>query len=126
MGTLKAKISLSSTDISSDAIDFSVENSLTIANGGVIRTKVAGNNLATSEVLLAAASYSYPTYVYIKNTDSTATDYVHVVLDSIGESSIQLKGGEWTWLPWRGIQDIKVYTANADDATIVEYGVFYA
>ena len=87
MGTLKAKISLSSTDISSDAIDFSVENSLTIANGGVIRTKVAGNNLATSEVLLAAASYSYPTYVYIKNTDSTAIKRWGMDLASMERSS---------------------------------------
>jgi hypothetical protein len=126
MGTLKAKISLTSTDISSDSIDFSVENSLTINNGGVIRNKVTANTSSEAQVLLAATSYSYPTYVYIKNVDTTATDYVHISLDPFSDSSVQLKGGEWAWFPWKGARDITVYTANTDDNTIVEYGVFYS
>ena len=126
MGTLKAKITLTSSDISSDSINFSVENTLTVNNGGIIRTKVTGNTLSDATVLFSAGSYSYPTYLYIKNTDATATDFVHINLDPFTDSTIQLRGGEWTWIPWKAANDITVYTSNTDDNTVIEYGLFYA
>ena len=60
MGTLKAKITLTSSDISSDSINFSVENTLTVNNGGIIRTKVTGNTLSDATVLFPSHDQLLP------------------------------------------------------------------
>ncbi len=79
---------------------------------------------ATGQVTLYTASdYAAPAYLYVKNTDTTATDYIYVYADDAADSTIlRLKGGEFAFLPMNAGVSLKAYTATS--GTIVEFMVF--
>jgi hypothetical protein len=61
--------------------------------------------------------------LYVKNTDTTATDYIYVYADDAADSTIlRLKGGEFAFLPMNAGVSLKAYTATS--GTIVEFMVF--
>tara|TARA_R110002020_G_scaffold2532_3_gene12134 strand:+ start:311 stop:676 length:366 start_codon:yes stop_codon:yes gene_type:complete len=120
MATLSAKITLTSTDLLSDSLSFSVDNSLTVTTGGLERTSLTATTSGAAVTLYAAASYAASSYIYLKNTDSTTTDYVHVRISSADQ--IRLKGGEWAWIPWEAAVDVTVYVTTS--GTVLEHAIF--
>ena len=120
MATLSAKITLTSTDLLSDSLSFSVDNSLTVTTGGLERTSLTATTSGAAVTLYAAASYTASSYIYLKNTDSTTTDYVHIRLSS--DNQMRLSGGEWAWIPWSTDNDVKVWVTTT--ATVLEHAIF--
>ena len=120
MATLTAKITLVSTDLTTDSLSAETTNTLTLTEGGIIRKAITGTGSGSAQTIATASEYAVGTYIYVKNTDSTAGDYL--IIRSSSADHIQLNAGEWAWFPWVTDADITVYTSTG--GTILEYGIF--
>tara|TARA_R110002020_G_scaffold403304_5_gene613418 strand:- start:6083 stop:6505 length:423 start_codon:yes stop_codon:yes gene_type:complete len=130
---ITASLSLSSPNITNDAIALSVATKLNKAatsdtldqTTGVSRKFYSGAQ--TNTLLLNAAEYTdnKAHKVYIKNTSSSPTDYILV---KVGATELgYLYAGDWLFMPWGA--DTTSTNADIDIDTngsaTVEYAVFY-
>jgi hypothetical protein len=123
MGTVKATITLTSSDITSDALNLTHNQTMTLTQGGIIRYAVTGTSTSAPTTLYTAGDQVAPVYLYVKNTDATATDYVYIFLDSTDKKSIlKLGGGEAGWITCDASSTYQCWVTTAE--TIIEYGVF--
>ena len=125
MATLTAKITLTSTDLLTDSLSLTVSNNLTVLQGGIFRSTVSATAVgASATTIYTADDYAAPCYIYVKNTDATATDYLYVYDDTSTGDPVELKlsGGEWAWMPTNADKTLRVYAATT--GTVVEYGIF--
>lgn len=128
-----ASLSLSSPNITNDAIALSVATKLNKAatsdsldqTTGVSRKYYSGAQTDTK--LLDATEYTdnKAHKVYIKNTSSSPTDYILV---KVGATELgYLYAGDWLFMPWGA--DTTSTAADIDidtnGAATVEYAVFY-
>ena len=128
MATTTAAITLTSTDLTGDALALSATATLTkeASSDGLDQTTGVGRKFyatASNNVLVTAASIpDGQQKVYIKNTSSSDTETVQVEL---GSSQVmgKLSGGDWAFFPWDGATDIEV-TTSAVNMT-VEYMVIF-
>ena len=117
MATLTPTLTLVSTDVSTDEINFSVTDSLNITKAVISPSKIA---LSTGDLtLFAAASYT-KSYVYLKNTDDT----IAMNFDFGSTLSMTLAGGEFAFFPWESSQNLVV--AAASGTPYLEYAIFEA
>ena len=114
MATLKPTLSLSSTDVSSDALSFSVTDSLTVGppSKGISRISLVGDASATT----IFADNTTTTYVYLKNTD--ATNHIKWFNDTDDGIGI-LWPGEFAFFAIIDAEGLKVQANNAN--CILEY-----
>ena len=128
MATVTAEITLSSNDLVSDVLSLNTSVDLTNIESvsGLSRKKITSTAKGTSsgQVELAPSGvYTSPNYIYIKNTDTTTTDYVTVYDDAGGDVDIlHIPGGGWAFLPIMNGQNLKAYAATS--GTVVEFMVF--
>lgn len=134
MPTTTATVTLSSSDLTGDALALSTTSTLTKAGTttGLDQTTGVGRKttLATSDVtLFAAADYTDDRNhkVYIKNTSTVATEYVQV---KIGGTEIgRLYAGDWLFIPWNadttGTAADIVYTPSVATSLTVEYALIF-
>ena len=117
MATLTPTLTLSSTDVTTDMLSFSVTNSLTISNKVIAPSRVI---TSTGDLtLFASGSYSR-SYVYLKNMDDT----IAMDVDFGSTASFNIRPGEFAFFPWHASQNIVV---AADSGTpILEYAIFEA
>ena len=115
MATLTPTLSLVSTDVASDELNFSVTDSLTISNKVIAPSRVT---TSTGDLtLFASGSYSR-SYVYLKNMDDT----IAMDVDFGSTASFNIRPGEFAFFPWHASQNIVV---AADSGTpILEYGLW--
>lgn len=134
MPTTTASLTLSSSDLTGDALSLSTTATLTKAGttSGLDQTTGVGRKttLATSDVTLyAAASYTDDKNhkVYIKNTSTVTTEYIIV---KIGGTEIgRLYAGDFLFIPWTADTtatdaDI-VYTPSVATSLTVEFALIY-
>jgi len=122
MATTTATITLSSADLTGDALALSTTATLTKAGGltgldqttGVSRKFFA--SATTAHNLVAAADYTAPKAhkVYIRNTSTTAGEYISVEIGSSNVSLGRLYAGDWAFLPWQGDSDIDIDTSDVN------------
>jgi len=126
MATVTAKLTLTSADLLSQNLNISVSKSATASHTtGLARKKVAQTAVnANAALLYTADDYAAIAYIYIKNTDTTATNYVYVYNDTTSGDPVILKlaGGEWAFMPTIADKTLKAYGTNAN--TVVESMVF--
>ena len=117
MATLTPTLTLTSTDVTTDELNFSVTDSLTISNKVIAPSRIA---TSTSDLtLFASASYSRG-YVFLKNMDDT----IAMDVDFGSTASFNIRPGEFAFFPWHASQNIVVV---ADSGTpILEYAIFEA
>jgi len=117
MATLIPTLTLSSTDVTTDMLSFSVTNSLTISNKVIAPSRVI---TSTGDLtLFASGSYSW-SYVYLKNMDDT----IAMDVDFGSTASFNIRPGEFAFFPWHASQNIVV---AADSGTpVLEYAIFEA
>ena len=122
MATLTPTLTLVSTDTSTDALSLSVTDSLTVTTPmiDIARITLVGDAAATTILDNNATT----TYVYLKNTDTTATDYIYVYDDtSTGDPVIlKLAGGDFAFLPLNADKTLRAYATTG--GTILEYALF--
>tara|TARA_R110000796_G_scaffold12963_3_gene42360 strand:- start:16681 stop:17094 length:414 start_codon:yes stop_codon:yes gene_type:complete len=130
MATTTATISLNSSDITGDPLSLSKTATLTKAQGtdglnqftGITTLVYSGAQTATPLVL--AASYVDTTVahkVYIRNTSTSAVDFINIEIGSSNTILGRLYAGDWAFFPWDGTNDIDIDTSGA---LTVEFGVF--
>jgi hypothetical protein len=129
MATTTATLTLSSSDLTGDALSLSTTATLTKAGtltGLDQFTGVARKTFATSSIqtLIAKGDYADDKAhkVYIKNTSSVATENIIVTIES--QLLGRLYAGDWALLPFNGDQDIKI-TPSVSSDMVVEYAVIY-
>ena len=116
MATLTPTLILSSTDATSDVLNFSVTDSLNITGDVVSLNRIA---LSTSDLTLLTTSYG-KSYVYFKNTDSS----IVMTIQFGGDSTFTLAAGEFAFFPWNGGANIVALSASG--TPLLEYGVWEA
>jgi len=124
LGT-KMQLNVASGTLTSDSINISVTKNLTVTGykAGVIsvtETSKAGTN----EIVYEANDFTAPAYLYLKNTDSTATDFIYIYDDtSTGDPGVlKLAGGDFAFLPLIADNTLRAYATTAN--TVLEYALF--
>ncbi len=129
MATTTATLTLSSADLTGDALSLSTTATLTKAGTvtgldqttGVGRKTYSSTSIAT---LVEKADYADDKAhkVYIRNTSTVATENIAITVEA--QLLGRLYAGDWALLPFNGDQDIKV-TPSVATALTVEYLVIF-
>jgi predicted ThiF/HesA family dinucleotide-utilizing enzyme len=125
MGTLRAVLTLASSNILSTALNINVQSTVDADSGNVIRGKILGTAAGSSAVTIYKASDKVGNaYVFIKNMDPERENYIYVYADTSSDDPVIMKiaGGEFAFFPAKSDQVLKAYGTKID--TVVEYGVF--
>ena len=129
MATTTATITLSSADLTGDALSLSSTATLTKAGTltGLDQTTGVGRKTTTSSsqyTLVDKADYGDDKAhkVYIKNTSTVATENAVITVES--QLLGRLYAGDWCLLPYNGDQDIKI-TPSVSTSFTVEFMVIY-
>ena len=126
MATLKTSINLSSSDIiTSSTLGVTVNKTLTLDHGGIQRKKIIATSAgASATTIYEADDFAAIAYIYIKNLDTTESDYIYVYDETSSGDPVILKlaGGDWAWLPTIADKTLKAYASV--DPTNIEFGVF--
>jgi hypothetical protein len=131
MATTTASLTLSSSDLTGDALALTTTATLTKAGVTTGLDQTTGvsrkffSSITTAYNLIKAADYTTPiaAKVYIKNTSTTAAEYINVELGATNVVLGRLYAGDWTLLPWDGANDIDIDTSAVN--MTVEYMVIY-
>ena len=122
MATLTAKLTLTSANLTSDSLNVSVSDVLTVTDPFISPSHVAIEGSGGSDTTLVASSASNK-YVYLRHTglkdDGTATT-AEVVVDFGTTDSIRLSTGEFTFFPAKASTAITA-VSNHTSTIIVEY-----
>ena len=132
MATLTAKLNLSSTNLSTDALNINLKNILTVAGDTRLFRKVlaaAEDELLTDQLLLAASAYG-KSYVLLHNLSATSAEIITVGLaanDGTGDEALDttqlaLGAGEFAFFPWDSSIDLVADAASGTPT--IEIGVF--
>mgnify|MGYP001436040700 CR=1 FL=1 len=129
MATTTATLTLSSADLSGDALALS--NTATLTKAGTLTgldqtTGVARKTYTTTSIqtLVDKADFADDKAhkVYIKNTSNVATENLIVTIES--QLLGRLYAGDFMFIPFNGDQDIKI-TPSVATAMTVEFLVIY-
>ena len=137
MATVTNTITLSSNDLTSDAISLSVSNTLSATKGGVSRIPLATTAIAGATKLGIAAQFTEGAKVWLYNPatrdTTTANDRIYVSLTEAVDpttasfTTIMLKGGEWALIPWSAstrTTDLDLEAYGSSGAMVIEVGIF--
>jgi len=131
MATLTPTLTLVSTDLSSDELNFSVTDTITIkAPSQGISTYIAADNVGANNIVVPPTGGTV-TYFYCRHTGltgtGTETTIVPVDVEETGDAGFARLGpGEWMYLPFChnagnvGIQ----FQVTTDTAVLMEYAFF--
>ena len=124
MATLNTTLTLASTDLTSDTLNLTATNSITISHTtGISRETVTSTAKGTASgqvTLYTADDYAAIAYLYIKNTSTTVADKIFIYDDSTsGDPTImQLAGTDLAWVPMHGDKTLKAYNPNGSNPVI--------
>ena len=125
MATLTPTLTLVSTDLLTAELSLSTNTSVTAAHTtGLARAPITSTAVGTASgqvTLYTGDDYAAIAYLYIKNTDSTATDYIYVYKDGGTDNLLQLAGGDFAFLPLIADDTLKAWATTS--GTIVEWMV---
>ena len=125
MATLKPTLTLESTDLLTAELSLSTNTSVTASHTtGLARAPITSTAVGTASgqvTLYTGDDYAAIAYLYIKNTDTTATDYIYVYKDGGTDNLLQLAGGDFAFLPLIADDTLKAWATTS--GTIVEWMV---
>lgn len=100
MATLTSKLTLTSSDLTSDNLALSETISLNISKAVVQKRQVLST---TAAAIVTAADYT-KAFVYVKNLDSSIV--VTLEKSDGGDEYMTLGAGEWAFFPWATAVDL--------------------
>ena len=125
MATLTPTLTLVSTDLLTAELSLSTNTSVTASHTtGLARAPITSTAVGTASgqvTLYTGDDYAAIAYLYIKNTDSTATDYIYVYKDGGTDNLLQLAVGDFAFLPLIADDTLKAWATTS--GTIVEWMV---
>ena len=129
MATVTSKLTLTSADLLSQNLNISVSKSISIQNTtGLARAPITSTDKGTASgqvTLYTADDYAAIAYLYVKNTNTTASNKIYIYDDTSTGDPIwmQLQGGEFAFIPMHGDKTLKAYSPGGSNP-IVEWMVF--
>lgn len=124
MATVRASLSLNSSDVLSSALALTATVSLVADAGSMIRAKVAQTSVnANALVVYKADDKLTSAYLYVQNLDAEKENFIYVYQDTDNDDLVaKIGGGEFAFIPVAVNKTFKCYATRVD--TMVEYGVF--
>ena len=131
MATTTATLTVSSSDLTSNALSLSVTNTLYKAGTTIGLDQTTGINkkvyaaAQSNTKLIDEGAFDDNTHnvVFIKNTGSSTTDYFTITLGASNIVLGRLYGGDFAFLPYEGEQDIDISSTGTNME--LEYMVIY-
>jgi len=131
MATTTATLTLSSADLTGDALALNTTATLTKAGvttgldqtTGVARKFYASATTAANLIAAADFTDAKAHKVYIKNTSTTAAEFITIELGAANLNLGSLYAGDWCLFPWDGANDIDIDTSAVN--MTVEYMVIF-
>ena len=153
MATVSTTFTFSSTDITSDALSFTVSENLSLTGSGGIQRFNLSDAINSQSAYQVYNSQSFnatdPTYLYLKNITGSGysasagamstSSYVHLYISGAGHHSVTqstqtvavVPQGGFTYIPINPDNSYFIFAAdhtgsegNIAASTIVEFGVF--
>ena len=140
MATTTAAITISSSDMMDNAINISNSTTLTTAGTSTGMTETTGlgrvklatttaTDIITYANIVGITSADLAHKVYIKNTGSSTTQSVKILIGNTGGTPVaigNLYGGDWMFFPWSaGSNEDIVADPSTTDEVVLEYMVFF-
>jgi hypothetical protein len=127
MATVRASLSLSSSDVLSSALALSVVSSITCDSGSLIKAKVKGTAADSDDMIVYLANEKNDrAYLYIKNLEPELENYIYVRIETLASAVTstfaKVGGGEFAFIPLDPAATAAVFATKVD--SIIEYGVF--
>jgi len=123
MATVRASLTLVSSNVLSSPLNISVNSSLAVDSGSLLRAKVKGTAADSDDLAIYIANQcSNRAYLYIKNLAPDLEDYIYVHNDTDTGLVAKIGGGEFAFLPINPDKKHEVYATKVN--TLIEYGVF--
>jgi len=123
MATVRAVLSLSSNGVLTSPLNLSVNASLVVDSGSLIRAKVKGVAADTNDLAIYIANQcSERAYLYIKNLETELENYIYIHNDTDTGLVAKVGGGEFAFIPVSPDKKYEVYGTRVDQ--MIEYGVF--
>ena len=120
MATLTPTLTLASTDLTSETLNLSVTDSLTISKAVQFK-RIATSTTSTS--FAAAADYT-KSYVYLKNTSSNSSEIITIEKADSGDEYMFLGAGEFAFFPWAS--SVALFADSASGTPVLEVAIFEA
>ena len=113
MATVTTKLTLSSTDLTTDSLDVAITKQLTIAGPSQsfrMAIDSSSSDLVADHLIAASASYT-KSYILLHNTATDASHIISIGDDTNGDATLEeinivLGAGEWCWFPWDSTRDL--------------------
>tara|TARA_R100001082_G_C4323238_1_gene142110 strand:+ start:506 stop:880 length:375 start_codon:yes stop_codon:yes gene_type:complete len=123
MATVTFKCTTTTSDLTSDSISSTIENSFTATQGGIQRENITAL-VGSPATVIAHADHAAGSMVYLKNAGALN---LFIKFEATGAGSVYdmyLTPNDWALFPWAAdTSDIRVY-ASGDTGCLLEYGVF--
>ena len=120
MATLTAKLTISSSDLLTDALNLSVSDTLSVLGTTVQKTVAT----STSSVSVLAASSFTTSYVFLKNKSTTTAEIITIEKADGGDEYMYLGAGEFAFFPWSSTVDL--FADSASGTPTLEIMLFQA
>ena len=128
MATFTPTLSLKSTDVTSNELNFSITASATVANTtGLQRKTITSTAIGTASgqvTVDTADAFASPNYIYIKNTAAyhASDGFIYGYWSGDADGMVlQIPGGHFAYMPTSGDFTLKLYTSTS--GTVVEFMV---
>ena len=126
MGSVRANIRISSSDVLATTVDISSATTITADSGNINRLKVlaTAKGDASVQTIHKANEKLNRAYLYVKNLGTEPEKYAYVFADTSSDDPVvaKLGGGECCFVPVDPAVNLKIYATDVDQ--IVEYAVF--
>lgn len=123
MATVRASLTLNSTDVLSSQLGVSVASSLTVDSGSLIRAKVKGTAADTNDLAIYIVDQcTERAYLYVRNLEPELENYIYIHNDTDTGLVAKIGGGEFAFIPVAVDKKYEVYATKVD--SMIEYGVF--
>jgi len=124
MGSVRASLRLTSSDVLTTAVDITTAVAVNADSGSIGRAKVlkvAVNNNAFD--LYVANDKLVTSYLYAKNLETEKENYLYIYNNANSNDVVaKLGGGEFCFIPVAADQNLKCYGTRVD--SIIEFAVF--
>ena len=123
MATVRASMTLNSTDVLSSQLGVSVASSLTVDSGSLIRAKVKGTAADTNDLAIYIVDQcTERAYLYVRNLEPELENYIYIHNDTDTGLVSKIGGGEFAFIPVAVDKKYEVYGTKSN--SMIEYGVF--
>jgi len=116
MATLTAKLTLTGNNLTSDSLNLSVSDIITVSKAVEIKRITTSS---TAAAIVAASDYT-KAWVFVKNMDTAIA--MTLVKAEGGDVFMDLGPGEFAFFPWSTLIDLFVDAASG--TPILEVGIF--